>query len=60
MPVQSIVELGSRPIVPKPFAGTNMIAELAAQIVVETALCKTCKELPRQSAKAIAARETPN
>jgi len=37
-----------------------MIAEFAAQIVVEAALRKPCKELALQGAEAIPARETPD
>ena len=55
MLIKGIVELGARPIVSEPSAGTDMIAEFAAEIIIKAALSQASKELARQCAETVAA-----
>src|SRR5512132_2398313 len=57
MPIEGVVELGARGVVYESFAGTDMFAELTAQVVVEAALGQAREKLACQSAEAIAGRE---
>ena len=47
MSIKGIVELGARSIVSEPCAGTDMIAEFAAEIVIKAALGEAGKKLAR-------------
>ena len=44
MLIKGIVELGARSIVSEPCAGTDMIAEFAAEIVIKAALGEAGKK----------------
>ena len=57
MLIESVVKLGARPVISEPGTSTDMIVELAAEIIVEAALGQAVEELARQCAEAIAARE---
>jgi hypothetical protein len=57
--IEGIIEVGARSIVSEPSAGTDMIAELAAKIVIKAALGEAAKKLARQQTEAITAREPP-
>src|ERR1700737_1162100 len=58
MPIESVVELGARRVVPKSFAGTDMFVQLAARVVVGAARVRAREKLASQGAEAIAACET--
>ena len=47
MPIEGVVELRSRGIIPEPLASTHVVGEFAAQIVVEGALGQAREELAR-------------
>ena len=47
MPIEGVVELGSRVVVGEPFAGTDVAAELTAQVVLEAALRQAGEKLAR-------------
>ena len=51
--IKGVVKLGAGGVVSEPFPGTDMIAEFAAQVVVEAALCQAGEELSCQGAEAI-------
>jgi hypothetical protein len=55
--IKGIIELGARSIVSEPSAGTDMIAELAAKVVIKAALHEAAKKLARQQTEAITACE---
>ena len=48
MLIEGAVELGARPVISESGTGTDMIVELAAEIIVEATLGQTGEELARQ------------
>jgi hypothetical protein len=57
MLIKGTVELGARPVVSEPSTVPDMIAELAAKVIIKAALREAGKELARQCTEAVAARE---
>jgi hypothetical protein len=60
VPIERLIEGDLLAIVRKPFLGADMVREFTAEIVVQAALGQPGKELARELAEIVAAREAPD